>query len=209
MDRKYAIIDMDGTMVSSMHYWDQLGEEYFRSRGITDDLTEVLELARPMTIPETAELFVRYFSLPDDPEQICADLCAMMEAHYRNDIPAKPGVAAYLQMLQEQGVTLCVVSSTTEYLVRICLQRLGFDKYFDFILSCESVGSGKHRPDAYFAAAEKMGAAPEEIAVYEDAVYAVQTALKAGFYVVGVYDEPSKAMWPEIQAIAHETVSFE
>lgn len=209
MDRKYAIIDMDGTMVSSMHYWDQLGEEYFRSRGITDDLTEVLELARPMTIPETAELFVRYFSLPDDPEKICADLCAMMEAHYRNDIPAKPGVAAYLQMLQEQGVTLCVVSSTTEYLVRICLQRLGFDKYFDFILSCESIGSGKHRPDAYFAAAEKLGAKPEEIAVYEDAVYAVRTALDAGFYVVGVYDEPCKDMWPEIQSIAHETVSFE
>lgn len=209
MDRKYAIIDMDGTMVSSMHYWDQLGEEFFQSRGIKDDLSEVLELARPMTIPETAELFVRYFHLPDDAERICADLCAMMEHHYRNDIPAKPGVAAYLQMLYETGVKMCVVSSTTEYLVKICLQRLGFDKYFDFIMSCESVGAGKHRPDAYFVAAEKLGAKPEEIAVYEDAVYAVRTALEAGFYVVGVYDEPSKPMWPEIQAIAHETVSFE
>ena len=45
------------------------------------------------------------------------------------------------------------------------LERLGFDKYFDFIMSCESVGSGKHRPDAYFVAAEKLGAAPAEIAV--------------------------------------------
>ena len=36
-----------------------------------------------------------------------------------------------------------------------------------------------------------MGAKPKDTAVYEDALYAAETAKKAGFYVVGVYDENS------------------
>ena len=89
-----------------------------------------------------------------------------------------------------------------EDLVSLCLTRLGVRDYFEFLLSCESVGTGKNRPDVYFAAAERLGAAVENTVIYEDAWYAVRTAKNAGFRVVAIYDHNSRARWDEIQTLA-------
>ena len=37
-----------------------------------------------------------------------------------------------------------------------------------------------------------LGRNPEELYVFEDALYAIQTAKLAGYHTVGVYDEESK-----------------
>ena len=99
---------------------------------------------------------------------------------------------------------MCVASATAEPLMEACLSRLGVAHYFQFLLSCETVGAGKNRPDVYFAAAERLGAEPEEIAVYEDALYAARTAKEAGFYVVGVYDDSASGHWDELKELADE-----
>jgi beta-phosphoglucomutase-like phosphatase (HAD superfamily) len=90
--------------------------------------------------------------------------------------------------------------------MELCLHRLGIYDRFEFILSCETVGVGKNRPDVYYAAAQRLGAAPGEIAVYEDSLYAAQTAAKAGFYVVGVYDQNAQNHWEALTALAAETI---
>ena len=68
------------------------------------------------------------------------------------------------------------------------------------------VGAGKNRPDVYDTAAKRMGAAPEETAVYEDALLAVDTARAAGYYVVGVKDESGKDQWDAIVAHTQEQI---
>ena len=35
MDKKFAIFDMDGTLVDSMSFWKTLGVEYLKSRGVS------------------------------------------------------------------------------------------------------------------------------------------------------------------------------
>ena len=89
------------------------------------------------------------------------------------------------------------------------LERTGIISYFDFILSCESIGTGKSQPDAYLYAAELLYAQPQDIAVYEDAFFAVETAKKAGFYVVGVYDFTQQDKWEKVISLADETVDFD
>ena len=44
----------------------------------------------------------------------------------------------------------------------------------------------------YHMAAGFLGRTPEELYVFEDALYAIQTAKLAGYHTVGVYDEESK-----------------
>ena len=101
---------------------------------------------------------------------------------------------------------MCVASATAEPLMEACLSRLGVAHYFQFLLSCETVGAGKSRPDVYFTAAERLGARPEEIAVYEDALYAARTAKEAGFYVVGIYDDSASEHWDELKELADEWI---
>ncbi len=206
MDKKFAIFDMDGTLIDSMLYWERLAVEFLEKKGVRHIPVGLMERIKPMTMTESAALFLEEFHLSGTAESVAAEMNAMMEEHYRADIPLKGGAAEYLQRLKKNGVRMCVASATAQPLMEDCLCRLGVRDCFDFLLSCEEVGAGKNRPDVYLAAAERLGAAAGKIAVYEDALYAAQTAKRTGFYVVGVYDESAAAHWGELRRVSHETI---
>lgn len=206
MDKPFAIFDMDGTLIDSMTYWERLAEEFLERKGIQVVSADLAERIKTMTMTQSAELFIREFGLPGTPETVAAEMNDMIDEHYRRDIPLKEGAAEYLKALKARGVRMCVASATAEHLMETCLKRLGVLEDFEFLLSCESVGAGKDRPDVYWKAARRLGSVPAETAVYEDALYAAQTAKKAGFYVVGVYDENASDKWKDLTVLADETV---
>ena len=208
MDQRFAIFDMDGTLVDSMGYWQSLEREFLVSKGVTENLEDILERTKPLTLPEAAVFFSQYCDLDGTPEQLVEEVLAIMENHYRRDVTLKPGVIPYLDRLKARGIPMCVASATPRHLVEICLERLGLAHYFSFLLSCVEVGAGKGRPDVYLECARRLGAQPHETAVYEDAIYAVRTAHAAGFHVVAVNDGPLNAgCWDEMTSLAHEAIT--
>ena len=106
MDKRFAIFDMDGTLVDSMVYWQRLGREYLASRGVTEGVDEVLERIKAMTMAESSALFIETFGLPGTPETVEAEMNAVMDEHYRSDIPLKPGAADYLAALKARGTKM-------------------------------------------------------------------------------------------------------
>lgn len=203
MDKKFAIFDMDGTLVDSMPFWKNLASDYLHSKGLQEIPTDIMERIRPLTMSESGALFQQEFGLTGDPE---AEMNTIMEEHYQSDIPLKPGVQDHLQALRKKGVRMCVASATAESLIEACLARLGVLDHFAFLLSCETVGAGKSSPLVYREAARKLGANRSEIAVYEDALYAVRTAKEDGFHVVAVYDDSAANHWQQIEALADESI---
>ena len=203
MDKQFTIFDMDGTLIDSMVFWKNLATEYLTSKGVREIPAEILEQIKPMTMSESAALFQTAFGLTGDIE---SEMNAIMDDHYRKDIPLKSGVREYLQKLHERGVRMCVASATAEHLMESCLTRLGVREYFEFLLSCETVGAGKRSPIVYHTSAQRLNVMPQEIAVYEDALYAIQTAKKAGYYVVGIYDDSAADRWQAIEEMADEII---
>ena len=61
-------------------------------------------------------------------------------------------------------------------------------QYFSFMLTIEDVGVPKYEPDIYLEAARRLGLAPAECMVFEDAPYAGVTAHRAGFQLCGMAD---------------------
>ncbi|MBQ6146371.1 MAG: HAD family phosphatase [Clostridia bacterium] len=202
----FAIFDMDGTLVDSMWCWNNVYLEFLRAHSAGEAAEELVAHTAHLTTYESAALFRDYLSLDRSAADIAFALDERMKELYQHNVQQKPGVRAYLERLRNEAVHMCVVSSTPEPLIRICLERLGLLPFFSFILSCDTIGKGKNEPDAYLAAAKRMGATPSETAVYEDSPTALLTAKKAGFYTVAVYDESSAAHWASLSQTADEAI---
>ena len=206
VDQAWVIFDMDGTLIDSMKYWRNVGAEYLERLGIPGEHEELLEQVQKMTMMESARCFKQEFDLPQPPQVIVQEMEDMIAMHYLTDIQLKPGAADYLRQLREEGIWLCIATATPEPLARACLERLGVADCFAFILSCDDVNASKDRPDIFLECAWRLGAEPEDIAVFEDAYYAARTAKMVGFHVIGVYDPDGERHWHDMEHICDETI---
>ena len=199
-NQKFAIFDMDGTLVDSMQYWSQVCEDFIREQNIYEE--GLMEIINPMTLEQTADYLNKRFGLTLSPKDMSGRMQELMRSRYAHDVVIKPGVLAFLDKLKLQGVPMCVASTTPTNLIGLCLERLDLLRYFEFFVSAEIVGKGKTEPDIYLYAADRLGAAPENTMVFEDAMKAGRTAKNAGFSVAAVYDETSKAEWSAFREFA-------
>ena len=182
-----AIFDFDGTLLDSMFIWDTIGEDYLRTLG-KEPHEDLKETFMTLTLEEAAEYYREHYKVTLSVTEIVDSINAMVEGIYRTKVTLKPGVMAYLRLLKERGVKMCVATVTDRYLVEDTLERLGILHYFSEIFTCAEVGYGKDKPIIYQKALEHLGTAKEETFVFEDSLFALETAKIDGFPTVGVYD---------------------
>lgn len=191
MNFKGAIFDFDGTLIDSMKIWDSIGAAFLISRGITppDHIESIL---RSMSFFQSTAYFIKEYNLSDTQQQIKDQMYQIIADQYKYTMPLKEGVLEYLEYLSQKGIKMCIATATDKELAIHALRRLGIDHYFSFIKTCDEVGKGKDDPEIYLQAASRLGIDKNDIYIFEDVLYCVKTAKKAGFKVVGIYDESSK-----------------
>ena len=195
---KGAIFDVDGTLLDSMEIWEDVGVRYLNKIGIEaePDLGTILFT---MSLPEGAAYVKEHYHLSQEPDEIIKDVLGIISNYYEEIAPLKLGVSEFLEKLSRKKIRMTVATSNNKEEVEAAFKRTGVSSYFERIFTCEEVGAGKTKPDIYLEAAKYMGTKPEETVVFEDVLHAVRTAKKAGFLVVGLYDEASKAEQKEIR----------
>lgn len=174
---KYAVFDVDGTLMDSMHMWNTAITAFLLMRGI--ETTEVGHFIKSGFKNSIEDLISRY-SLDMTPEEVKAKIFEILEYYYFNVAAAKPGVKEFLQKLKENGTRMCVATATDRRLVVPALERNGLLEYFDKVFTVGEVGVNKSQPDIYDRARDYMGADAQDVFVFEDAVYAIETAKGRG-----------------------------
>lgn len=200
---KGSIFDMDGVLLDSMPAWEHAGERYLNSLGIEaePDLHKVLF---PLSMEAGAAYLRTHYPVKGlKEEEIVSGLTKTIENFYISEALLKPGVKDFLMELHKRDIPITVATSSSRDLAKAAFRRNGILEYFSGIFTCTEVGAGKIRPDIYLKAAEWMGTPPDRTWVFEDALHAMRTAKKAGFCLVGVYDESSKEVQEEIQGVCH------
>ncbi len=204
MNFKYAIFDMDGTLIDSMPLWrileEELMEEFigkeFVTQKVHDDLIflsfgDMMEYAQNLTGRQC------------DKKQMIEEIHKRMAENYLNGkIPLKPFVTEYLQKLRQNSVKIAIATATPRSICYPLLERLGILQYVDYFTTCEEVGKSKKFPDIYINSMEKLGGNIQDTFVFEDALYCLHTLKANNFRTVAVYDEMQGHERQKIKEIA-------
>ncbi len=202
---KAIIFDMDGTLLDSLSVWADSDREFLNGLGLEYDLRCSLAMKK-MHFDSACEYLVREYSLPFSAEETGRRILAIVEEHYINGVPLKCGAEEFLKAAHEAGIKMCVATSNKKSLAEAALRAKGIMRYFEFVLTSDDVGCGKESPEIFLKAAEILGAAPENTAVFEDSIHAVISAKSAGFRIVGIYEPLCKDEFTEIQKYADLSV---
>lgn len=183
-----AIFDLDGTLLDSMYIWRNLVGEYLSIKGRErEDAGNKLIYSYPLS-KIGAPIKERY-GLTESATTIQKEINEMLEEFYKTKVTAKEGVEVFLKSLKQEGISLYVATATGQPLAELALKVSGLSSYFEDVLSCQTLQKGKEYPDIYELALNKLGTKRQETIIFEDALYAVETAKKAGFTVAGIYDQ--------------------
>jgi len=197
-----VIFDVDGVLLDSMGIWKDLGARYILSKGGQPE-EKLNEILFSMSLEEGAD-YIRDHYLPDMTSRgISEGVQNMLRDYYFYEVGAKPGAGDLLKTLKADHIRITAATSSPRGHIEKALKRNGLLGYIEKLYTSSEVGSSKHSPRIYNLASDFMGLSPDKICVFEDSLYAVKTAARAGYYTVGVFDENGESDQKGLFETAH------
>ena len=184
-------------LLHSEEVWDAVRETYVRERGGRYD-DEVQRAMMGMSSGEWSRYLHDSAGVPDEPEEINAEVVRRMLAAYRERLPLVPGAVEAVRRLAAR-FPLGLASSSNRALIDTVLELAGIAPYFRATVSSEEVARGKPAPDVYLEAARRLGVAPERCAAIEDSHAGIRSARAAGMRVIAI---PNPSYPPDDEALA-------
>ena len=202
---KGAIFDADGTLIDSMHIWRELGARYLESLNVTPEENLSAKLY-PMSLEQSCKYLKTHYSLRESESDILSGILGIIEGFYRDEVTLKDGVREFLSAMSDKNIRMVIATSGNRELLSSALTRNGIAEYFEEIFTCSELSTTKHEPDIFMACAEFLGLNPESVGVFEDSLFAIETAKRAGFMTFGVADDSNIHQWEMIQSTADYSI---
>ena len=137
--------------------------------------------------------------VPDASDEQLAEFEEYKEGLYQQLILSEPeryrlsdDVCEMLDFLKGSDIPYCIATGSPKTNVDFYLTALGLDRWFSYDNIIYSTGEfrGKPAPDIFLLAAERLGLAPDECAVFEDGTSGITAARAAKVgKVVAVWEE--------------------
>ncbi|HWE66291.1 MAG TPA: hexitol phosphatase HxpB [Acidimicrobiales bacterium] len=181
-----SIFDMDGLLIDSEILWHEAEIEILGDLGVplaregcrntkgmfVGEVTVFWHEQYPWAGPTPAEVAVTIV------DRVIALLLAKGEL--------KPGAEHAIAMCAQRGLPLAVASSSQYRLIETALDHFGLRHHFALIHSAEDEQYGKPHPAVFLTAAAKLGVAPRDCLVWEDAPAGVLAAKAASMACIAV-----------------------
>jgi len=184
-DKYCVIFDMDGVLADTgpIHFdsWVKLANEI--GKNFTKDLFEE-------TFGQTSPDIIKKLVGSTINQRKIENWADYKEKYYREMVKDKleplPGVLDLIRALKDRKFKLAVGSSGPAANVKLLLNTLKINKYFDCIITGDDVKFGKPAPDVFLAVTKKLKLNPRKCVVIEDAPVGITAAKRAEMKVIAL-----------------------
>jgi beta-phosphoglucomutase family hydrolase len=180
-----VIFDWDGVVVDSSAHHERSWEILAAKRGLPlppDHFKRGFGKKNNVIIPDLgwATAPAEVDALAHEKEELYRDLIR------QHGIEPLPGIRHLFAALRQAAIPCAIGSSTERANLDLLLDLMDLRKFFSVIVSGEEVTHGKPDPSIFLLAAERLGAAPADCVVIEDALVGIEAARRAGIPVLAV-----------------------
>lgn len=183
---KAVVFDMDGVLTDSEPIINAAAIGMFKEEGLIvhpEDFLPFVGTGEDRYIGGVAEKYSFPLDLPAAKKRTYEIYLALVPAR----LEAFPGAQDLVQHCRQAGLKIAVASSADLIKIEANLRKISLPpELWDAIVSAEDVKNKKPAPEIFLAAARKLGLAPEQCVVVEDAVNGIQAAKAAGMRCVAV-----------------------
>ena len=178
-----VIFDLDGVLIDSEALQYKAYSEVLSRFGISVSLEEYA--AHWIAAGRGPEYVIRTHGLQMHPDELRAMKHPVYHDILRREVTLMPGATAALLRLQPH-FPLALATNSNRQDVSFVLDHFDLRRFFTAIVTREDYRRAKPQPDAFVAAAARLGVAPDACVVIEDAQRGVLAACRAGAAVVAV-----------------------
>jgi beta-phosphoglucomutase len=185
MAPRAVLWDLDGTLVDSEQYHWIAWRDAMAAEGVAlthQQFLETFGLRNDAVVPQW---------IPGASTEHIQRIANAKEQLYRRLIRSGclaplPGAVEWTQRLANEGWRQAIASSSPRENIDAVLAVIGLASVFQAVVSAEDVTLGKPDPQVFLAAAARLGSAPAQSIVVEDAAAGVEAARRAGMPSIGV-----------------------
>ncbi|MGW0186574.1 HAD family hydrolase [Streptomyces sp. NPDC003362] len=194
-----VIFDLDGTLVDSEPNYYEAGRQVLAEQGIPGYTWADHERYVGISTLDTIADWKRRYDLTAPTQELFAAKNRRYLELARAATPTYPEMRKFVELLASEGVPMAVASGSSPEAIAAILAATGLDAFLRTTVSADEVPHGKPAPDVFLEAARRLGAAPADCVVVEDAAPGATAAQAAGMrciavpYVADQADDPGFA----------------
>lgn len=182
---KALIFDLDGTIANTMpnHFlsWRKAVVPY-RIDFTANLFMELTGMPRTATIEKLNEMF----GTKMNPEIVGK----VKEDHFKTLVNLTKEIEVVTDVIRKYHTILpmSIGTGSTKNGAKKTLEVIGFENYFDIVITADDIINHKPHPETFLKCAELMGIKPQDCVVFEDGILGMNAAEEAGMMVIDVND---------------------
>lgn len=183
-----VIYDVDGTLINSEPLHVEAWRRALLAEGrsmdsLSSEFLQTMAGKKPSVI---AKGMVNELGIRASVEQFLQAKTDIFLSLVQTSLEAMPGAVGSVKRFNAAGYKLAIGTSLDRAFVHSVLFKFGISNVFDVVVTGDEITKGKPDPETYLVVADKLGVAPAECLVLEDAQTGVVAAKASGAFCIAI-----------------------